>query len=48
MPVVLLSTTEYVKILFEGLVSAFAGSVCLRVIAHADILFDVQDAAEFR
>ena len=48
MPVVLLSATEYMKVLFEGLVSTFAGSVCLRVIGRADILFDVQDTTEFR
>jgi len=44
-PVILLGTTEYAKILFEGLVSSFAGSVCLRVIGCADILADIQDAA---
>jgi len=47
MPVVLLSATEYVQILFEGLVSSFASSVCLRVIGCADVLFDIQNAAEF-
>ena len=45
MPVVLLSATEYMEVLFEGLVSSFAGSVCLRVIGCADILVDVQDTA---
>jgi len=45
MPVVLLSTAEYSKVLFKGLVSAFAGSVCLRVISCADVLVNVQDAA---
>ena len=48
MPVVLLSATEYAKILFEGLVGAFAGSVHLRVIGRADVLVDVQDMAKFR
>jgi len=43
MPVVLLSATEYAKVLFKGLVSSFAGSVCLRVIGCADVLADVQD-----
>jgi len=43
-PVVLLSTTEYAKVLFESLVSSFTGSVCLRVIGCADVLVDVQDA----
>jgi len=44
MPVILLSATEYAKVLFKGLVSSFAGSVCLRVIGCADVLADVQDA----
>jgi len=44
-PVVLLSATEYGKVLFEGLVSSFAGSICLRVIGCADVLADIQDAA---
>jgi len=43
-PVVLLSATEYAKVLFKSLVSSFAGSVCLRVISYADVLADVQDA----
>jgi len=47
MPVVLLSTTEYPKVLFKGLVGSFAGSVCLRVIGCADVLADVQDATWF-
>jgi len=46
-PVVLLSATEYAQVLFEGLVGTFAGSIHLRVIGCADILTDVQDAAEF-
>ena len=45
MPVVLLSATEYAKVLFKGLVGLFTGSVCLRVIGCADVLVDVQDAA---
>jgi len=44
-PVVLLGATEYTKVLFQGLVGAFASSVCLRVIGRADVLVDVQDAA---
>jgi len=44
MPVVLLSAVEYIKILFKGLVSMFANSICLRMIGCADILVDVQDA----
>jgi len=44
MPVVLLSATEYPKVLFKGLVGSFTGSVCLRVIGCADVLADVQDA----
>jgi len=43
-PVVLLSTAEYMKVLFKGLVSSFAGSICLRMIGCADVLVDVQDA----
>jgi len=43
MPVVLLSTTEYAKVLFKGLVGSFTGSICLRVISCADVLVDVQD-----
>ena len=45
MPVVLLSATEYAKILFEGLVGTFAGSICLRMVGRADVLVNVQDAA---
>jgi len=41
MPVILLSATEYTKVLFKGLVGLFAGSVCLRVISCADVLADV-------
>jgi len=44
-PVVLLSATEYTKILFEGLIGTFAGSVCLRVIGRANVLVNVQDTA---
>ena len=47
MPVVLLSATEYTKILFKGLIGSFAGSIRLRVISCTDVLADVQDAAEF-
>ena len=47
MPVVLLGATEYTKVLFKGLIGTFAGSICLRVIGCADVLVDVQDAAEF-
>ena len=45
MPVILLSATEYTKVLFEGLIGAFAGSICLRVIGRADVLVNVQDTA---
>jgi len=44
-PVILLSATEYLKILFKGLVSSFAGSICLRIISCADVLMDIQDMA---
>jgi len=43
-PVVLLSTAEYPKVLFKSLVGSFAGSICLRVIGCADVLVDIQDA----
>jgi len=43
--VVLLSTAEYPKVLFKGLVGWFASSVCLRVIGCTDVLANVQDAA---
>jgi len=41
MPVILLSAAEHTKVLFEGLIGTFAGSVCLRMIGRADILMDV-------
>ena len=41
MPVVLLSAAKYMEVLFEGLVGMFAGSICLRVVGCADVLFDV-------
>jgi len=44
-PVVLLSATEYAKVLFKGLISLFTGSICLRVVGRADVLLDIQDAA---
>jgi len=40
-PVILLSATEHTKVLFEGLIGTFTGSVCLRVIGRADVLMDV-------
>jgi len=40
-PVVLLSATEYAKVLFKGLVSSFASSVCLGMIGCADVLVNV-------
>ena len=39
--------TDNVKVLFEGLVSPLALSVCLWVVSHADVLFDSQELAEF-
>jgi len=45
MPVVLLSATKYMKVLFKGLIGSFASSVYLRVISCADVLVDIQDAA---
>jgi len=47
MPVVLLGATEDLQILLKGLVGSFAGSISLRVICHADVLLDLEKAAEF-
>jgi len=44
-PVVLLSTAEYMEVLFKGLVGSFTGSIRLRVVGCADVLVDIQDAA---
>ena len=46
MPVVLLSATEDSQILLKGLIGSFTSSICLRVIRRADVLMDIQKAAE--
>jgi hypothetical protein len=46
MLIVLLSATEDLQILLKGLIGSLAGSISLRVICYADILMDVQKAAE--
>ena len=46
MPVVLLHSAEDSQVLLKGLVGSFAGSVSLRVVCRADILVDIQEAAE--
>ena len=47
MPVVLLCSTENTQILFEGLIGSFTCSIGLRVICCADVLVDIEKAAEF-
>ena len=47
MPVVLLRSTEDAQILFEGLIGSLTSSIGLRVICRADVLMDVEKAAEF-
>ena len=42
MPVVLLSSAEYLEILLRGLIGSFACSISLRVICHADVLLDIE------
>ena len=46
MPVVLLRSTEDSQVLLEGLVGSFTGSIGLGVVRCADVLVDVQEAAE--
>ena len=46
MPVVLLRSTEDLQVLLKGLIGSFAGSIGLRVVRCADVLMDVQEAAE--
>jgi hypothetical protein len=45
-PIVLLSSTKDPQILLKSLIGPFTSSVSLRVICRADILMDVQKAAE--
>jgi len=47
MPVVLLGATEDSQILLKGLIGLFNSSIGLRVICHADVLFDVKKVTEF-
>jgi len=47
MLVVLLGATEDLQILLKSLIGPFAGSISLRVICRADILIDLEKAAEF-
>jgi len=44
MPIVLLGTTEDMQILFKCLIGPFTCSISLRVIHHADVLFDAEKA----
>ena len=46
MPVVLLRSTEDSQVLLKGLVGSFTGSISLGVVCRADVLVDVQEAAE--
>jgi hypothetical protein len=46
MPVILLSATEDLQILLKGLIGSFTSSISLRVIHYANVLMDVQKAAE--
>ena len=48
MPVVLLCSTEDAQILLKSLIGSLAGSISLRVIRCADVLMDIEKAAEFR
>ena len=47
MPAVLLGATEDSQILLKGLIGPFTGSISLRVICRADVLIDLEKAAEF-
>ena len=47
MPVVLLCSAEYSEVLLQGLIGSFACSISLRVICHADVLMDVENATKF-
>ena len=47
MPVILLRSTEDAQILLESLIGSFTSSIGLRVIRCADILMDIEKAAEF-
>ena len=47
MPVILLRSTEDAQILLESLIGSFTSSIGLRVICCADVLMDIEKAAEF-
>ena len=47
MPVILLCSTEDAQILLKSLIGSLASSIGLRVIRCADVLVDVEKAAEF-
>jgi len=47
MPIVLLTATEDMQILFECLVGVLTCSIGLRVICCADVLSDIEKTAEF-
>ena len=47
MPVILLRSTEDTQILLKSLIGSFTSSIGLRVIRCADILMDIEKAAEF-
>ena len=47
MPVVLLGSTKYLEILFQGLIGSFTCSISLGVICHTDVLLDIEKAAQF-
>ena len=48
MPVILLCSTEDAQILLESLIGSLTSSISLRVIRCADVLMDIEKAAEFR
>ena len=47
MPIILLRSTEDTQILLESLIGSLTSSIGLRVIRCADILMDIEKAAEF-
>ena len=44
-PVVLLSSAEYLEILFQGLIGSFTCSIGLRVICRTDVLLNIEKVA---
>ena len=47
MPIILLRSTEDTQILLKSLIGPFTSSIGLRVIRCADVLMDIEKAAEF-